>query len=106
MIKVSVMYPNQPGARFDQVYYLDKHMPMVKARMGSALKFYVVDKGVAGGAPGSPPPYLFVVHLHCASLDDYQRGFGPHAQEILADIANYTDQTPVVQISEVVVDKG
>jgi uncharacterized protein (TIGR02118 family) len=37
MIKVSVMYPNKPGARFDQAYYLDKHMPMVKARMGPTL---------------------------------------------------------------------
>jgi len=42
MIKVSVMYPNKPGARFDWAYYLDKHMPMVKARMGSALQFYAV----------------------------------------------------------------
>lgn len=106
MIKVSVMYPNNPGARFDQAYYLGKHMPMVKARMGSALKFYVVDKGVAGGAPGSPAPYLFVVHLHCDSIGDYQRGFGPHAQEIMGDIPNYTDQTPLVQISEVLVEKG
>jgi len=57
MIKVSVMYPNKPGARFDQAYYLDKHMPMVKARMGSTLKFYAVDKGVAGGSPGDPAPF-------------------------------------------------
>ncbi|RXD92358.1 EthD family reductase, partial [Xanthomonas perforans] len=28
----------------------------------------------------------------------------PHAAEILGDIANYTDLTPVMQISEVVVD--
>src|SRR3984893_13995385 len=33
MIKVSVMYPNTPGARFDHGYYRDKHMPLVKARM-------------------------------------------------------------------------
>jgi uncharacterized protein (TIGR02118 family) len=36
-------------------------------------------------------------------MDAFQNGFGPHAQEILADIPNYTDATPVVQISEVVV---
>ena len=33
MIKVSVMYPNTPGARFNHAYYRDNHMPMVKARM-------------------------------------------------------------------------
>ena len=26
MIKVSVMYPNTPGARFNHEYYRDKHM--------------------------------------------------------------------------------
>ena len=37
MIKVSVMYPNKPGARFDHDYYRDKHMPLVKARLDLAL---------------------------------------------------------------------
>ena len=36
MIKVSVMYPNTPGARFDHAYYQDKHMPMLAASMGEA----------------------------------------------------------------------
>jgi uncharacterized protein (TIGR02118 family) len=79
---------------------------MVKARMGSALKFYAVERGVAGGNPGDPAAYVMVAHLHCDSIDDFQGGFGPHAQEIRGDIPNYTDQTPVVQISEVLVDKA
>ena len=37
MIKVSVMYANTPGARFDHAYYRDKHMPLLKARMGDSL---------------------------------------------------------------------
>ena len=52
MIKVTVMYPNTPGARFDHAYYRDKHMPLVKAKMGDHCKYYTVDKGLAGGAPG------------------------------------------------------
>ena len=48
VIKVSVMYPNTPGARFNHEYYRDKHMPLVKARMGDACKSYTVDKGLAG----------------------------------------------------------
>ena len=40
MIKVSVMYPNTPGARFDHEYYRGKHMPLVKARMDGACKYY------------------------------------------------------------------
>jgi uncharacterized protein (TIGR02118 family) len=36
-------------------------------------------------------------------VEAFQAGFGPHVAEIMADIPNYTDLTPVLQISEVVV---
>ena len=103
MIKVSVMYPNTPGSRFDHAYYRDKHMPLLKARMGAACRSYTVDKGLAGGAPGSAPTYVGMCHIFCDSVESFQAGFGPHAKEIMADIANYTDLTPTIQISEVVV---
>jgi uncharacterized protein (TIGR02118 family) len=58
MIKVSVMYPNPPGAFFDHEYYRDRHMPLVKMRMGDYCKYYTVDMGLAGGTPGVPPTYI------------------------------------------------
>jgi uncharacterized protein (TIGR02118 family) len=83
MIKVSVMYPNAPGARFDREYYCDKHMPLVKKRrLGENCKYYTVDKGLAGGGPGVPATYIGMCHLFCESVDAFQKGFGPHAQEI------------------------
>jgi uncharacterized protein (TIGR02118 family) len=103
MIKVSVMYPNTPGARFDHSYYRDTHMPLVKARMGASCKHYTVDKGLGGGVPGTPAVYVAMCHIFCDSVESFQAGFGPHAQEIMADISNYTDLAPVIQISEVVV---
>ena len=103
MIKVSVMYPNTPGSRFDHAYYRDKHMPLLKARMGAACKSYTVDMGLGGAAPGTAPTYVGMCHIFCDSVETFQAGFGPHAKEIMADIANYTDLTPVIQISEVVV---
>jgi uncharacterized protein (TIGR02118 family) len=103
MIKVSVMYPYTDGARFDHAYYRDKHMPLLKARMGDACKAYTIDKGLAGGAPGTPPTYVGMCHVFCDSAEVFQSAFGPHAKEILGDIKNYTDIAPVMQISEVVV---
>ena len=103
MIKVSVMYANKPGARFNHVYYRDTHMPLVKARMGDRCRFYTVDKGLAGGSPGEPAPYVGMCHIYCDSVEAFQAGFGPHAKEIMADIRNYTELAPIVQISEVVV---
>jgi uncharacterized protein (TIGR02118 family) len=103
MIKISVLYPQASGKRFDMAYYRDKHMPLVKARMGDKLKFYTVDQGLAGGTPDSPPVYAAAGHLHCDSVEAFQAGFGPHTKEIMGDIPNYTDITPLIQISEVVV---
>jgi uncharacterized protein (TIGR02118 family) len=103
MIKVSVMYPNTPGARFDHTYYANTHMPLVKSKMGDSCKFYTVDKGLAGGAPGAPATYIGMCHIYCDSVESFQAGFGPYAPAIMADIPNYTDLAPVIQISEVVV---
>jgi uncharacterized protein (TIGR02118 family) len=103
MIKVSVMYPARPGARFDHDYYRDRHMPLVAARMGAHCLKYTVDKGLAGGAPGTPPTYVAMCHIYAESLESFDAGFGPHAKEILGDIPNYTDLQPLLQFSEVVV---
>lgn len=103
MLKISVMYPSTPGARFDHDYYREKHMPFVKERMGKYLKSYGIDKGVAGGAPGEAPAFVAMAHLFCESLADFQTGFGANAKDIMADIPNYTDIRPTVLISEVVV---
>lgn len=103
MIKVSVMYLNGPGARFDHDYYRERHMPLVQNRMGDSCRRYTIDKGLTGGTPGSAPTYLGMGHLYCDSVEAFQAGFGPHAKEILADIPNYTNVSPVIQISEVVV---
>jgi uncharacterized protein (TIGR02118 family) len=103
MIKVSVMYPNGPEARFDEAYYRDRHMPMVKNLMGDYCKSYAVDRAIANGSPESNAPYIAMGHLFCESVDAFQAGFGPHSEEIMADIPNYTNQKPVIQISDVLV---
>ena len=104
MIKVSVMYPNTPGARFDHEYYRDKHMPLVKSPDGRQLQVLHGGQRPRRGDPGHSAHLRWhVPHLQRVR-GAFQAGFGPHAKEIMADIANYTDLTPVIQISEVVVD--
>ncbi len=103
MIKVSVMYPNGPEARFDLAYYRDRHMPMVKNLMGEHCKYYTVDRAISSGTLDASAPYIAMGHLFCDSVDAFQAGFGPHTEEIMGDIPNYTNQTPVIQISEVLV---
>ncbi len=101
MIKVSVMYPHTEGARFDMNYYLNRHIPLVQRLLGGTLKGASVDQGIAGEEPGSAAPFLAIGHLLFESLEAFQTAFGPHAEAIMADIPNYTNSEPTLQISEV-----
>jgi uncharacterized protein (TIGR02118 family) len=101
MIKVSVFYPNTQGSTFDMKYYTAKHMPMVQSKLGAACKRIEVDQGLAGGAPGTAPAYAAIGHLFFDSMDAFQSAFRPVANAILADIPNYTNVQPALQISEI-----
>ena len=101
MIKVSVLYPNGADSNFDMNYYLTKHIPMVKQKLGSACKSVAVEEGIAGGAQGAPATYLAMAHLAFDSVDAFQKAFAPHADAIMGDIPNYTNSQPIVQVSQV-----
>jgi len=101
MIKVSVLYPNSDGAKFDMSYYCKSHMPMVNRLLGSAIKGMAVDQGIGGFESGSSAPFVAVGHLLFDSVEAFQAAFAPHAQEIMGDIPNYTNLQPTIQISEI-----
>lgn len=101
MIKVTILYPNGDGNTFDMDYYANKHMPMVAELLGDSLKLLAIDKGISGRTPEEPVPYLAIGYLYFDQLSAYQNSFGPHAEKIVADIPNYTNVQPVIQISEV-----
>ena len=101
MIKVTVLYENAEGKKFDMAYYCDKHIPMVKEKLGSACRRVDVDQGLGGGQPGSKPRFVAMANLHFDSLAAFQEAFGPHAESIMSDIPNYTDIQPVIQVNEV-----
>ena len=101
MIKVSVLYPVGENTTFDMDYYCKSHMPMVREKLGAACKSTAVEQGLGGGAPGTPPTYTAMGHLYFNSVDEFQSAFAPHAKAIMADIPNYTNIAPVLQVSEV-----
>jgi len=101
MIKVSVLYPNREGTKFDTEYYLNRHIPMLRQLLGSALEGVSVERGISGEEPESPAPYVITCHLLFDSVQAYQTSFGPHAQQIIEDIPKYTDSQPLIQIGEV-----
>ena len=101
MIKVTVVYPNSAGAKFDMQYYTSKHLPTLQRKCGAACKSIAAEQGLSGGQPGSKPPYIALCHLTFDSVEAFQKAFSPHAAEVMADIPNYTNVQPIIQISEI-----
>ena len=52
--------------------------------------------------PESAPEFVAACHIYSPTLGTFQAAFGRHRAEIAADVANYTDIAPIVQISEIV----
>jgi len=101
MIKVTILYPNGDGKKFDMDYYSSKHMPMIATLLSDSLKGYSIDKGIAGRTPSDPIPYLAIGYLYFDKLSAFQNSFKPHAEKIRGDVSNYTNIQPIIQISEV-----
>jgi uncharacterized protein (TIGR02118 family) len=97
---VSVMYPNQDGAKFDFDYYCSTHIKLVTQHLKPfGLKRTAVEKGLSGGA-GQKAPYVCVGHLYFDRADGYDEGIKKAGPVLRADIANFTNITPTRLISE------
>jgi uncharacterized protein (TIGR02118 family) len=107
MVRITILYPDRDGSRFDMDYYLSKHMPWAIERL-SAHKGYAgvsVERGLSGEAPGSRPPYAAICHFSFESVEEFMAAFAQHAEFLQGDIPNYTDIKPVIQISAVEISR-
>ena len=94
MIRMSVLYPATEGHFFDHDYYRDHHVPLALQTWG--LERAEIDRGVDG-------PYVAAVHFRFESLEAMTAAESDDGSTVVtADVANYTNITPVVQISEIV----
>lgn len=101
MIKVSVFYPNTEGSRFDMDYYCSSHIPMVRQKLGAACKGAAVEQASPVQPRVRGQALSQWATLYFDTVEALQTAFGPHAEAIMADIPNYTDIQPTLQISEV-----
>ena len=94
MIRVTVTYPSSDLSTFDHDYYKATHVPMCVDAWSPVSS--EIDKGING-------PNVAAVHFTFASLESFQAAMGsPKTGDVMADVANYTNITPVMQISEIV----
>ncbi len=101
LFKVAILYSNGEGKTFDMAYYEKNHMPMVAGFLGKNLKFYEIDKGIAGRTPNEKVPYLAVGYFYISDVAEYSEAIAQNREAVISDFKNYTNIQPVIQISEV-----
>jgi len=107
MTKISILYPNEKGARFDMCYYVETHMPLSIKLLSvhPGFKGVSVERGLLGAQPGTDAAYLVMCHFLFDSIDDFMSAFMPHAAALQGDMPNYTHITPVIQFNEVLISR-
>jgi uncharacterized protein (TIGR02118 family) len=94
VIRLSVFYPSSEGSTFDHDYYRKEHVPLCLQAWGLAKA--EIDKGVDG-------PYVAAVHFEFVSVEAMKTALAAEGTgKVMADVANYTNITPVLQTSEIV----
>jgi uncharacterized protein (TIGR02118 family) len=101
MFKVAILYPNGEEKNFDMEYYEKKHMPMVAGFLGKNLKFYEIDKGIAGRTPNDKVPFVAIGYFYISDVAEYNKAIAQNRDAVMSDFKNYTNIQPVVQISEI-----
>jgi uncharacterized protein (TIGR02118 family) len=101
MFKVAILYPNGEDKTFDMDYYEKKHMPMVAGFLGKNLKFYEIDKGIAGRTPNDKVPFVAIGYFYISDVAEYNKAIAQNRDAVVSDFKNYTNIQPVVQISEI-----
>ena len=102
MIRLTGLYKNMSDSEFDFDYYMNRHLPLVKKRLADfGMGEFEVERGIET-PNGEAALYICIVHIEFPTIDDFKRGFEKHGEELYADVTNYTNITPEMQMSEIV----
>jgi uncharacterized protein (TIGR02118 family) len=101
LFKVAILYPDGEEKAFDMDYYQKTHMPMLAGFLVGNLKFYEIDKGIAGRTPDDKVPSAAVGYFYCYDEAECYKVIEQNIDAILSDIKKYTNIQPVIQISEI-----
>jgi len=97
---LSVYYPWQADAKFDYDYYVDKHLKMLAELYGKSVGRMTVRKGLPRG-DGSPPAFVTALSVEIRSMEAFDAASSEHRPKLIADLANFTNITPIAQIEEI-----
>ena len=99
MIRISALYPNEAGSRFDAADYLGRHEPLAREILGRHGLLDIRSTTGLANLDGAPPAYWAISELVFSSRAQFDAAMAACGEAIFADIPNYTSVTPILQIS-------
>ena len=104
MIRVSAIYLEQEGSHFDFDYYLGSHTAFARRILAPyGLTEIRTLRGIAS-LDGASPSAPIIAEMVFTDRESFDRGLAAIGGDLFADIQNYTNLTPTLQISELVAD--
>jgi uncharacterized protein (TIGR02118 family) len=98
---ITVMYPNKPGVTFDFDYYLKQHATLIDRLYGASIAKLELRRGSAT-PDGSPAPYVAIINIWIADQAAFDSAGAKHGARLIADVPNFTNTMPAIQIDEIV----
>jgi uncharacterized protein (TIGR02118 family) len=98
---ITVLYPNTPGVKFDFDYYLRKHATLIDRLYGKCIAKLELRRGTTT-PDGKPAAYVATVNIWIADQEAFDAAGAKHGPALIADVPNFTNVMPTIQIDEIV----
>jgi uncharacterized protein (TIGR02118 family) len=105
MLLISALYPNEPGSRFDAAYYQGPHEAFAVSLLGPHGLTGIRSTVGSANLDGTPPAFWAISEMTFTSRAHFDAAMAACGEQIFADIPNYTNVTPVLQVSRMGDDK-
>lgn len=101
MYRVVIMYPKTETSNYNMEYYLNHHLPLIRGLFKKIINIEV-DQGIRNAFPDQPMPYYTISYFYFETIEDFQEGIMAGANDIMEDLAKFSNVQPIIQINEIV----
>lgn len=99
---LTVLYPHDPGDRFDHEYYRDNHMTsLIKLFGHEAINRIEIRKALSSPDGRDPPLYACTANIYVADEQAFAAAAGSNHQRVVDDIPRFTSVAPISVMTEV-----
>lgn len=99
---LTILYPNEDGARWDPDYYRDHHMPLIMRLYGTdAIRRFEVRKGLSGADGTSKPTFIGCVNIYIEDQARFDAAGAKHGQTLRDDVPNFSSVMPSVATTRI-----